>query len=203
MASLGDRRPQWAEACRSSGAIFECRDVVPDHIGDDEVQEALTEDEKRENVVRLAFEGRSDRYEEFCRAIEDVVPPGTEVILRGSSVTGRRWRDEAPFDSDGPGTSDMDLTLVGDAALVFFKATGFFVPGVHSRPLSERDPDIAPGLVPLRHTLMDIVGRPVNIQATRPVVKLLRGDLFGQPYLTLFRKPEGLSLNAPAPSVTR
>ena len=173
---------------------------MPDHIGDDEVREELTEDEKRENVVRLAFGGRSDRYEEFCRAVEDVVPPGTEVILRGSSVTGRRWRDEAPFDCDGPGTSDMDLTLVGDAALAFFKATGFFVPGVHSRPLSERDPDIAPGLVPLRRALMDMVGRPVNIQATRPVVKLLRGDLFGQPYLTLFRKPEGLSLHAPAQS---
>ena len=177
---------------------------MSDHIGDDEVREELTDDEKLENVVRLAFGGRTDRYEAFCRAIEDVVPPGTEVVLRGSAVTGHRWRDDAPFDGDGPGTSDMDLTFVGDAALAFFKATGFFVPAVHSLPLSEKDPDIAPALVPLRRTLMGIVGRPVNIQATRPIVKVLRGDVFGQPYLTLFRKPEGLSLHASAsPGATR
>ena len=58
------------------------------------------------------------------------------------------------FDADGPGTSDLDLTLVGDGPLLFFKATGFFVPGVHSRPLSDTDPDIAPDLVPLREKLM-------------------------------------------------
>ena len=83
---------------------------------------------------------------------------------------GWRWKDDAPFDADGPGTSDLDLTLVGDAALAFFKATGFFVPGVHSRPLSDDDPDIAPDLVPLRQALMDMVRRPVNIQASREIV---------------------------------
>lgn len=174
---------------------------MPDHIGDDEVGAELTEDEKRDNVVRLAFAGRNDRFDAFCRAIEEVVPAGTEVILRGSAVTGHRWRDEAPFDADGPGTSDLDLTLVGDAALSFFKVTGFFIPGIHSRPVSERDPDIAPDLVPLREKLIEMVKRPVNIQATREVVRRVRGDLFGQPYLTLFKKPEGLSLGAPAPHV--
>jgi hypothetical protein len=172
---------------------------VADHIVDDDVREELTEEEKRANVVRLAFHGRTDDYDTFCRAIEEVVPPGTEVILRGSAVTGKRWRDEAPFDAEGPGTSDMDLTLVGDATLAYFKASGFFIPGVHSRPLSDRDPDIAPDLVPLRKKLMDMVGRPVNIQGTRAIVRRVRGDMFGQPYLTLFKKPEGLSLGAPAP----
>jgi hypothetical protein len=43
---------------------------------------------------------------------------------------------------------------------------------------------------------MDIVRRPVNIQASRTIVLHLRGDLFGQPYLTLLEKPEGLSLRA-------
>jgi hypothetical protein len=28
-------------------------------------------------------------------------------------VTGFRWKDGATFDADGPGTSDLDLTLVG------------------------------------------------------------------------------------------
>lgn len=158
----------------------------------------LSDEEKRENILRLGFGGDLGRFEAFCRAVEDVVPPGTTAILRGSAVTGRRWRDGAPFDADGPGTSDLDLTLVGDGPLVFFKATGFYIPGVHSRPLSDDDPDIAPDLVPLRRTLMEMVGRPVNIQASRDVVIAFRGDLMGQPYYTLFVKPEGLALEGSA-----
>jgi hypothetical protein len=157
---------------------------------DHQAQEELTDDEKRQNVLRLAFGGDAARFDEFCREIREVVPPGTTVVLRGSAVTGSRWKDGAPFDSDGPGTSDLDLTLVGDAALEFFKLTGFFVPGVHSRPLSDEDPDIAPALVPLRQRLMAIVHRPVNIQASRDIVLHLRSDLFGQPYLQLLEQPE-------------
>ena len=151
----------------------------------DDVQGGLTDAEKRDNVIRLAFGGDHDRYTAFCRALEDFVPPGTTAVLRGSSITGRRWRDELPFDADGPGTSDLDVTLVGDAPLVYFKATGFFVPGIHSRPLSDVDPDIAPDLVPLRQSLMAMVKRPVNIQASREIVLQFRGNLLGQPYLTL------------------
>jgi hypothetical protein len=151
------------------------------------VQGGLTEETKRANVVSLAFGGSRDRYEQFCKAIEQVVPPGTTVVLRGSAVTGTRWKDGAPFDADGPGTSDLDLTLVGADALLFFNVTGFFVPGVHSRPMGEDDPDIAPALVPLRETLMAIVNRPVNIQASREIVLKFRGDLLDQPYLTLLQ----------------
>lgn len=162
---------------------------------DDDVQGGLSEEEKRRNVITLAFGGREDLFTAFCSEIERVVPPATTVVLRGSAVTARRWRDSAPFDADGPGTSDLDLTLVGEGALLFFKASGFFVPGVHSRPLSDDDPDIAPDLVPLRRKLMDMVRRPVNIQASRDIVIQFRGDLLGQPYLTLLEKPEGLSLS--------
>ena len=150
----------------------------------------LTETEKREHVIRLVFDGRRERYDEFCCAVRDAIPPGTGVVLRGSAVTGRRWKDNAPFDADGPGTSDLDLTLVGDEVLSFFKVTGFFVPGVHSRPLSDEDPDIAPDLVPLRGKLMAMVNRPVNIQATRDFVMYFRGELIGQPYHTLIEKPQ-------------
>jgi hypothetical protein len=182
-----------------SGAIFEDRPDMAQPSDAAEVQGGLTDEEKRANVVRLAFNGDEARLEEFCRAVDEVVPPGTTVVLRGSSITGYRWDHAQPFDGDGPGTSDLDLTLVGEGALGFFKVTGFFVPGIHSRPLSEKDPDIAPDLVPLRRRLMAMVERPVNIQACREIVMQIRGDLIGQPYLTLFTKPEGLTLN-PSPT---
>jgi len=158
------------------------------HNIDEPVQGGLTESEKRQNVIRLAFGGSEDRFEEFCRTIREEIPEGTRVILRGSAVTGRRWRDDAPFDADGPGTSDLDLTLVGDEVIGLFKVTGFFVPGMHSRPVSEEDPDIAPGLIPLRETLMVMTGRPVNIQASRELVLQFRGGLLDQPFLTLIEK---------------
>jgi len=154
---------------------------------EEKVQGGLTEEQKRENVIRLAFGGRQDAYDAFCKAIEEVVPPDTTVVLRGSCVTGQRWKDGAPFDADGPCTSDMDLTLVGSTVIHFFNVTGFYVPGVHSRPMGEEDPDIAPGLVPLQEKLMAIVKRPVNIQASREIVLQFRGDLLDQPYFTLLK----------------
>jgi hypothetical protein len=161
-----------------------------DQSPDTAVQGGLTDAEKRDNIIRLAFHSKPEWFEEFCRAVERAVPPGTTVVLRGSAVTGKRWRDGAPFDADGVGTSDLDLTLVGANAVQLFDTTGFFVPGVHSRPVSEKDPDIAPDLVPLRERLMAMVQRPVNIQASREVVLKLRGDLLDQPYYTLLSTPD-------------
>jgi hypothetical protein len=151
----------------------------------------LSSQEKRANVIRLAFGGSEKKFNEFVEAVRAAIPAGTSVVLRGSAVTGERWKDGAPFDSDGPGTSDLDLTLVGgDDVIGLFKVTGFWVPGIHSRPLSDVDPDIAPDLVPLRERLMAMVNRPVNVQASRDVVLYFRGELIGQPYLVLIDKPE-------------
>ena len=151
----------------------------------------LTGEEKRANVVRLAFGGSEAKLEEFVEAVRQGIPPNTGVVLRGSAVTGYRWKDNAPFDADGPGTSDLDLTLVGgDEVIGLYKVTGFFVPGIHSRPISKDDPDIAPDLIPLRERLMAMVGRPVNIQATRDFVMYLRGEVMGQPYLVLIDKDD-------------
>jgi hypothetical protein len=151
--------------------------------------EELTSQQKRDNVVRFAFGGSQHAFDAFVRTVRDAIPPGTGVVLRGSAVTGRRWKNGAPFDADGAGSSDLDLTLVGgDEIMALFKLTGFFVPGVHSRPLSDDDPDIAPALAPLRTKLMEMVGRPVNIQGSRDAVVYFRGELLGQPYLTLIDK---------------
>jgi hypothetical protein len=150
----------------------------------------LSEQEKRQNVANLVFGGDEERLRAFCEAIRDAIPFGVGAVLRGSAVTGVRWRDGSAFDADGVGTSDLDLTLVGGDALALFRLDGFYVPGLHSRPLSdEEDPAIAPDLVSLRQKLINMVGRPVNIQATGDLVMFLRGDLLGQPYLTLVARP--------------
>ncbi|HEY2435238.1 MAG TPA: hypothetical protein VGI12_21385 [Vicinamibacterales bacterium] len=150
----------------------------------------LTETEKRHNVIRLAFDGDAAKLDAFVEIVRQTIPENTGVVLRGSSVTGRRWKDGEAFDAGGPGTSDLDLTLVGERALDYFIFDGFFVPGVHTRPLSDQDRDIAPDLVPLREQLMAMVRRPVNIQATRDFVMYFRGELLGQPYLTLVEKAD-------------
>ena len=170
-------------------------------MADTPANSTLTDDEKRACVCRLAFGGDPARLDEFCAIVRTSVPHGTGVVLRGSAVTGIRWKDGAPFDADGPGTSDLDLTLVGDDAVALFTPTGFWVPGIHSRPLSDSDPDIAPDLVPLRERLVQMTGRPVNIQATRDWVMYFRGEMLDQPYLTLIEKEHELdplaSLNRP------
>jgi hypothetical protein len=141
-------------------------------------------------VIRLVFAGDEEKFQRFVDVVRDAIPLGVGAVLRGSAVTGVRWKDGASFDADGPGTSDLDLTLVGGEALKMFRFDGFFVPGLHSRPLSdEEDVGIAPELAPLRQKLMNMVNRPVNIQATGDLVMFLRGDLLGQPYLTLVPRP--------------
>jgi hypothetical protein len=151
-----------------------------------DVNEHPTEPEKRNNVIRLAFGGDEDRFQQFCSIVREAVPEANAGVLRGSSITGFRWKDGAPFDADGPGTSDLDLTLVGGDVLKYYSIDGYWIPGIHSRPLSDVDPDIAPELVPLRLKLMAMVGRPVNIQGTRDWLQYLRGDIMQQPYLLLF-----------------
>lgn len=153
-------------------------------------QGGLTEAEKRQTFISLVFDGDQARYDEFRELIASVVPRGTRAIVRGSAVTGQRWKDQAPFDAEGPGTSDIDLTLVGADVLGAFTLTGFYVPGAHTRPMGENDPDIAPAFADLREALTRMAGRPVNVQASRDWVVQLRGDLMGQPYLTLFGDEE-------------
>jgi hypothetical protein len=143
-----------------------------------------TDAEKLSCVLKLAFANDRAMYDRFCQSVQDAVPEAHAAVLRGSAITGIRYVDGAPFDADGPGTSDLDLTLVGAEVLRYYSA--FWIPGMHSKPLSDEDPEIAPELKPLREELMAMVHRPVNIQATRDWVQHFRGDIMNQPYLTLF-----------------
>jgi hypothetical protein len=165
-------------------------DQPPDTVSNSD-QPSPSQEELRETFIRLVFGGHAGRYDAFCEQVAALLPAEARAVVRGSAITGRRWKDGAPFDADGPGTSDIDLTLVGAELLSHFSVDGFWVPGIHSRPLSDEDPDIAPTLVPLRERLVALAGRPVNIQASRDVVMALRGDLLGQPYLTIVGKADG------------
>ena len=148
----------------------------------------LSDAEILDRVVRLAFGGDRARYDEFVGAVREATPPDVTVVLRGSAVTGKRWADGAPFDADGPGTSDLDLTFVGGDMLRLYEE--FYIPGVHSVPLSDEHPDACPTLLPLRHALCALAGRPVNIQATSDFVQYGRDILFDQPYFTMIDADE-------------
>jgi hypothetical protein len=147
-----------------------------------------TQDEMRARVVRLAFDDDHARYDEFVRTLREAVPPDVEVILRGSAVTGFRWEDGLPFDTDGPGSSDLDLTLIGGGMVSHFDV--FYIPGLHSAPLSDEHPDASMTFIPLRRALCAIARRPVNIQATADLAQFLRDAVMRQPYFIMVPKQD-------------
>lgn len=159
--------------------------VMSDETRDDAVDEQQS---IRERVIRLAFDGDERRFEEFVCVLEEATPTGVEVILRGSAVTGHKWLSDEPFDADGPGTSDLDVTFVGGDMVRLFRE--FHIAGIHSAPLSEAHPFASPALGPLRKRLCAMVGRPVNLQATTSLVQFVRDIVMNQPYLVLLKKPD-------------
>jgi hypothetical protein len=142
----------------------------------------------RERVERLVFGGDPARFHEFLRVLEEATPAGVQVILRGSAVTGSKWKTGEPFDAEGPGTSDLDVTFVGGDMVSLFRE--FHIAGIHSVPLSEAHPFASPTLGPLRKRLCELAGRPVNLQATTSLVQFLRDVTMGQPYLVLLETPD-------------
>src|SRR5262245_7206389 len=145
---------------------------------------ALAGEERLQCLLRLAFRNDRALLHRFCQLTQQMVPEAHAAVLRGSAVTGVRYFDGAPFDEAGPGTSDLDLTLVGAEVLQYIDA--FWIPGIRSNPRSDVDPDIAPRLVPLRRRLTQLVRRPVNIQGTRDWVQFFRGEVMDQPYYLLY-----------------
>jgi hypothetical protein len=142
----------------------------------------------RDRVTHFAFGGDPRRFEEFVGVIESATPSGVDVILRGSAVTGHKWLSDEPFDADGPGTSDLDVTFVGGDMVNLFRE--FHIPRLHSVPLSEEHPFACPALGDLRKQLCAMAGRPVNLQATTSLVQFVRDVVMNQPYLVLVKKPE-------------
>jgi len=145
----------------------------------------LTDDQIRQRILQLGFGGDRARFDTFVNALQEALPDDVSVVVRGSAVIGVRWEDGSPFDADGPGTSDLDLTLVGGDMLKLWSDDAFYIPKLHTAPLNDDTPQSCPSLVPLRRALCKIAGRPVNIQATSSIVQYARDVLFDQPYFTL------------------
>lgn len=141
-----------------------------------------------DRIVRLAFSGDEARFRRFIDELEEATPDGCQVILRGSAVTGTRWEDGQPFDADGPGTSDLDVTFLSGEMLDLWSE--FYIPRLHTVPLHDDNPDACPALLPLRKRLCELAGRPVNLQASTSFVQFARDVLFDQPYYTLIEKAD-------------
>lgn len=139
-----------------------------------------------ERVVELAFDGDQARFDEFISRLQAVTPEDGSVILRGSAVTGYRWADNAPFDADGPGSSDLDVTFVGGGMINRWDE--FYIPGLHTVPLSDEHPEACRELQGLRAELCRLAGRPVNIQATTSIVQFARDVTMDQPWVELIAK---------------
>jgi hypothetical protein len=147
-----------------------------------------SDDSVRDRIVSLAFDGDPARFRRFLNMLRKAAPPNTQIILRGSAVTGTRWEDNQPFDVDGPGTSDLDVTFIGADILDLWQA--FYIPKMHTSPLSDENPDACPALNNLRSKLCRIAKRPVNLQASIGLVQFARDVLFDQPYYTLIEKSD-------------
>ena len=151
----------------------------------------MNEKEIRERVLLLGFGGDPRLYMAFHKRLQAELPSGTGIVLRGSVVTNKRWEDGKPFDANGKGTSDLDVTLVGNKVMEYWDKDAFYIPGLHTKPLCDEDPAIAIGLNRLRTSLQDLVGRPVNFQATTNLVLYARDVLFDEPYFTVIEAEDG------------
>ena len=148
----------------------------PDEMSDSEI---------RARIIELGFGGDARRFEAFCEALRRGLPEATEVALRGSVITDERWKDGEPFDAKGAGTSDLDVTLIGDEVMKCWNDDAYYIPALHTKPLCDKDTDVAPRLDPLRRELQRIARRPVAFQATSNIVLFARDVLFDQPYFKI------------------
>lgn len=150
----------------------------------------MDRDEIIERIVRLGFWGDQARYDRFIQTLKEELPEGTEVALRGSVVTGEK-HEGGHFDADGPGTSDLDVTLLGDEVMEMWDREYFYIPRVNTKPLSDECPEACPPLNDLRCRLQLLVRRPVNFQAMARLFLQGRDKLAHQPYFKIVRSEEG------------
>ena len=150
----------------------------------------MSEAETHARVITLGFDSDERLFIAFYRKLQQGLPEGTGIVLRGSVITNKRHEDGEPFDSKGKGTSDLDVTLVGKKVMEAWVAGAYYLPGLHTKPLCDSDSLVAPSLNPLRESLQKLVGRPVNFQATSSLVLFARDVLLGEPYYVVVKPGE-------------
>src|SRR5215470_962123 len=106
----------------------------------------MTDKEILARIIRLGFGSNPRRFDQFCELLRKDLPEGTGVALRGSVITNERWKDGEPFDADGRNTSDLDVALIGDEVMLCWNESAYYIPGMHTKPLCDKDPAIAPRL---------------------------------------------------------
>ncbi|MEW6225272.1 MAG: hypothetical protein AB1627_11660 [Chloroflexota bacterium] len=136
-------------------------------------------------ALERAFEGDPRRLRRFLSVIRAALPAGTSIGLRGSAVVGQAYETGAPFDAAGPGTSDLDVVIIGDEVMDLFAPDARLLGGVNTLPLSDAEPWVAPALDRARRTAQAIARRPVSIQAMPRWFLDLRSVVQDQPYVLL------------------
>jgi hypothetical protein len=157
-------------------------------VADNRDVKGLSDEQVEKRIIQLAFDGDDLRFREFCAKLKAGLPEGTGVALRGSVVTNKRWEDGQPFDAAGRGSSDLDVTLVGDKVRECWREDAYYIPALHTKPLCDEDPGIAPALNPLREELQTLARRPVNFQATANLILYARDVLFDEPFYTVIEE---------------
>ena len=136
-------------------------------------------------AVQRAFAGDTGLFGRFMSTLQEAVPRGTRIALRGSAVQGSSYKTGEPFDGRGAGTSDLDLVLIGEDAMAEWRPEAFYLPGVNTMPLWDDARWVAPRLDESRTDLQSMVGRPVSLQAMARWFLDLRSGLQGTPYVML------------------
>ena len=150
----------------------------------------MTDEQIEDRITKLAFDGDALRFREFCARLKAGLPEGTGIAFRGSVVTNQRYEDGSAYDSNGRGTSDLDVTLIGKKVMEFWNDDAYYIPALHTKPLCDEDPEVAPALNPLREELQKLAGRPVAFQATANFILYTRDVLFKEAYYTLLEPQE-------------
>lgn len=146
----------------------------------DAAQEGIDAD-----TLERGFGGDPVRLRRFVSTLRAALPPGTTIALRGSTVAGRSYKTGEPFDAGGPGTSDLDVVIVGEPVVSLWVPDAQLLGGINTLPLSDDAGWVAPALDRARRRAQAIARRPVSIQAMAGWFLDLRTLVQGQPYVVL------------------
>ena len=68
-------------------------------------------------AIERAFGGDPGLLVRFMGTLREALPAETAIVLRGSAVSGHSYTTAEPFDGAGPGTSDLDIVVIGPGAI--------------------------------------------------------------------------------------